>query len=187
MIIRTSIQSVAVHGAIYTYCLNNTTNTCSVQNKRLTLLQSLALQVTVTLYIILLLLFIKQQASFTVARTVLQALVFSGYNLLQFQELQTSVNIFFSLLTVLVWAPSTITPSLYHSMVDKGLAPRETHVKLYEIPAVNRISVEPSITGSSGGTKEKNNIPFGFVGKHPVLNSPCRQRQEADEENTAGY
>lgn len=40
-------------------------------------------------------------------------------------------------------------------MVESGLAPRDTHVRLYEIPAVNRISGEPSITGSSGGTNKE--------------------------------
>lgn len=40
-------------------------------------------------------------------------------------------------------------------MVESGLAPRDTHVRLYEIPAVNKISGAPSITGSSGGTNKK--------------------------------
>lgn len=44
-------------------------------------------------------------------------------------------------------------------MVESGLAPRDTHVRLYEIPAVNKISGAPSMTGSSGGTnKEKQDI-----------------------------
>lgn len=62
------------------------------------------------------------------------------------------INVFS--LTVLVSAPSTIIPSLNHSIVDIGFAPRDTQVRLYVDPAVNRISGEPSITGPSGGTTQ---------------------------------
>lgn len=73
--------------------------------------------------------------------------------------------------TVMLLAPSTGRPSLSHSIMEGGFAPRDTQLRLQDSPAFSSTSGPPSITGSSGGTaaekeRSQNQTPSRV---HPIV------------------